>query len=220
MRKGLLTGKPFSENTVTDYRWYMTGFFERETTVSYESLKRQLARVPVHQFSKREHLFKAVICFTKYLLQENVLEVESYERMKMLKPKRKGEPKRPTVNQDALTKILSADLPEEDRLIVLLIATTGLRASECCALQWEDIDLGAGFLRVTKGKGDKPRVVGVTSELQKVLGELKKTGKYLLRDKNGRTMKRHGLYARLRAYWQKLRHGVNAPCFKTCICDD
>jgi integrase len=44
------------------------------------------------------------------------------------------------------------------RMLVLLLATTGLRISETAGVLKRDIDLGALELRVT-GKGDKPRVV-------------------------------------------------------------
>jgi len=43
--------------------------------------------------------------------------------------------------------------------IVALLWSTGLRASELCDLEWRDIDLAEGALRVRKGKGGKQRQI-------------------------------------------------------------
>lgn len=50
-------------------------------------------------------------------------------------------------------------LTMRDRAIVETLYSTGLRAFELVALDWKDIDIRAGFLRVEKGKGDKTRIV-------------------------------------------------------------
>jgi site-specific recombinase XerD len=43
--------------------------------------------------------------------------------------------------------------------IAALLWSTGLRASELCALEWRDIDFAEGALRVRKGKGGKQRQI-------------------------------------------------------------
>lgn len=52
-----------------------------------------------------------------------------------------------------------------DKAIVLLMADSGLRCSEVCALDWEDVEFSNGMLRVRRGKGGKARtaVIGVTA---------------------------------------------------------
>lgn len=49
-------------------------------------------------------------------------------------------------------------IADRNRLIVLLLLDTGLRASELCAITLDDIDLAANKIRVI-GKGGKPRFV-------------------------------------------------------------
>ena len=48
-----------------------------------------------------------------------------------------------------------------DRAMLELIYSSGLRASEVVALDWDDIDFRVGALRVEHGKGGKQRVVPV-----------------------------------------------------------
>jgi integrase/recombinase XerC len=58
-----------------------------------------------------------------------------------------------------------------DRLLLLLGAHAGLRASEICALVWEDIDLAAATIVVRAGKGSKLRRVLASSSLLAALQE-------------------------------------------------
>ena len=56
-----------------------------------------------------------------------------------------------------------------DRAIVLLLLDTGIRASELCALQWEDFDAATGHIAVRRGKGGKPRTVRVEKATTRAL---------------------------------------------------
>lgn len=53
---------------------------------------------------------------------------------------------------------------ERDRLVLLLFYSTGVRLAELVGLDWEDVDLAAGQLKVT-GKRDKQRIVPFGPEL-------------------------------------------------------
>lgn len=48
--------------------------------VSIDSLKEELARIPASQVAKRQHSFKAVVCFAKVLITEGVLCEEFLKR--------------------------------------------------------------------------------------------------------------------------------------------
>ncbi|HVA91438.1 MAG TPA: site-specific integrase [Chloroflexota bacterium] len=56
-----------------------------------------------------------------------------------------------------------------DRVLVLLCAHGGLRIAEALALQWVDVDLPRGRLRVTSGKGRKARTVSLSATLAEAL---------------------------------------------------
>ncbi|MEP7133451.1 MAG: tyrosine-type recombinase/integrase [Chloroflexota bacterium] len=52
-----------------------------------------------------------------------------------------------------------------DKAIILFMADSGLRRGEVCALNWQDVDIQSGLVRVRLGKGRKDRsaVIGATT---------------------------------------------------------
>ena len=76
------------------------------------------------------------------------------------------------LDDDEFERLL-AELPDYARRIVLAAAETGMRAGEIRRLKWEDVDLGAGELRVVIAKNKEPRVVPFTERLRAMLEEMK-----------------------------------------------
>jgi integrase len=64
-----------------------------------------------------------------------------------------------------LKKVLSACMTKRDKALVMLLVDSGLRRAEACSLNWGDIDIKSGLVRVQQGKGRKSRsvVVGVST---------------------------------------------------------
>jgi len=60
----------------------------------------------------------------------------------------------------------SSTLGLRNYTISALLWSTGLRASELCALDWRDIDFAEGALRVRKGKGGKQRQIFLNDAIQ------------------------------------------------------
>jgi len=58
-----------------------------------------------------------------------------------------------------IKKLLKTNLSPKELLIIRLLISTGLRLSECCDLEWRDINFSTGVIDVRHGKGDKFRVV-------------------------------------------------------------
>jgi integrase/recombinase XerD len=56
-------------------------------------------------------------------------------------------------------KTISACTNERDKAIILLLVDTGLRRAEICALDWGDVNISSGIIRVARGKGGKARSV-------------------------------------------------------------
>jgi integrase/recombinase XerD len=56
-----------------------------------------------------------------------------------------------------------------DRLIFLVMLRCGLRVSEVCALSWDAIDLPAGTVRITRGKGQVDRIVYLSPDVTQAL---------------------------------------------------
>lgn len=69
-------------------------------------------------------------------------------------------------------------LPEQEKLLFLLLYGGGLRVSEACSLQWKDVDLSQRLLRI-KGKGNKTRIVALPESVMSLLKKFKKTSRSL-----------------------------------------
>ncbi len=52
-----------------------------------------------------------------------------------------------------------------NRIIIEILYDTGVRGSELCRINCDDLDLAGGFLHIKSGKGNKDRVVPVSSRV-------------------------------------------------------
>ena len=77
---------------------------------------------------------------------------------------RKTKRRLPVLNAETLQQVLK-HCNTRDKAILLFMADSGLRRAEVCALNWDDVDLQSGMVRVIQGKGRKDRtaVVGATT---------------------------------------------------------
>jgi integrase/recombinase XerD len=100
--------------------------------------------------------------FFKYLLIEEVIDVDPTELIEGPKMTRKL-PDVLTVEEiDAIIESFDLSKPEghRNRAIVETLYSCGLRVSELVSLRLTDVDVEQGFVRVT-GKGDKERIVPI-----------------------------------------------------------
>ena len=170
MASGEIGGKPFSPVTIGLYKSYMRKHLDAYGCFSSQNLREAIFSIPIAQFGKREKLYRVGVCFLKYLFeQDDTLAEEEKEKIlqkiRKFRPKSNTPPKRMTVAEDSLQKLLQACSNIKETLLVTLLSATGLRASEACALRFQDINLKDGFLTVQKGKGGKRRRVGLTAPL-------------------------------------------------------
>jgi excisionase family DNA binding protein len=203
LRSGLLTGRAFSPRTVDDYESYIRPFLEARHTLTVEGFKDELAAIPAEQFAKREHFFKASVCFARFLEQEQIAPAGMLAELKGYRPKRHQAPKRTTVNEAGLQKLFQACRTLRDRALLTLLVSTGLRASECCALRLADLDPSAGVVTVRIAKGGKTRRVGLPAQaLETLLAYLEKSeinapSAPIFRNRKGDAMDRQGLFQRV-----------------------
>ena len=99
--------------------------------------------------------FRAIRAFYQWAVDNELIQRSPVERMKAPKvPK----PIRYAVPLDALGTLLAACECDRDRLIVSLLADTGIRRSELASIRLTDVDVPSGTIRVW-GKGAKERKV-------------------------------------------------------------
>jgi site-specific recombinase XerD len=102
----------------------------------------------------------------------------------------------PVLTAEQLKQIVNA-CNVRDKVIVLFMADSGLRRAEVCALNWKDIDIQSGLVKVKQGKGRKDRsaVIGATTRraLLAYRRTLKTDSPVLFQSRNGERFTGSGL---------------------------
>lgn len=207
MEYGLLGGRPYSNNCICSYTYYVQYFLKTYKAVSADNLKLVLFSIPVIHFAKRIKIYEALNCFARFLILEGQLKKGYIETVKQFKPKRHLPPKKITVDRKGIEALITVSENVKDRLIIILLSQTGLRASEACGLKMSDINLEQRFLKVRYAKWGKTRRVGLTEKLVDAISNYLQIHQqaqddFLLLDRNFRPMVRNGLLQRV----QRLGH--------------
>lgn len=88
----------------------------------------------------------------------------------------KTEKKRlPCLSADELNQVLSACKNPRDKALILFMADSGLRRAEAIDLNWEDIDIMSGLVRVKRGKGRKARSAVIGANTRRALLAYRRT---------------------------------------------
>jgi len=103
---------------------------------------------------------RAIRTLLRFLHKEKYIPKEVTFQMPAIAQKRL-----PVLSGEDVKRLVTACQTARDKALILLMVDTGLRRAEVCALNWEDIDISSGLVRVVRGKGGKARsvVVGVTT---------------------------------------------------------
>ncbi len=204
MQVGTLTGKSFSSHTVENYLRYVDYFIKRYGEISFRYLEAEFLNTPVEMFGRKDKFYRAILCFAKFLVREHSLEASFLEEARQIKPKRHYPPRRLSLNEQELERLYGVCTRLDQELTIRLLATTGVRASEFCALKISDLDLEHRCLTVQRGKGGKRRKVGLNNTvidlLQRYLESRRpyKHEDFLFLNRFGQKMERDGLLNRLR----------------------
>jgi integrase/recombinase XerD len=80
----------------------------------------------------------------------------------------------PVLTEDQLQTLLK-HCNVRDRAILLFLVDSGLRRAEVCALDWSDVDMQSGLVRVRHGKGRKDRSAVVGAKTRRALLAYRRT---------------------------------------------
>ena len=111
--------------------------------------------------------FRAIRAFYRWAIEEEYIEKSPVDRMKAPKV---PQPLRPAVSLDSLPRLLSAAESASDKLIISLLADTGVRRAELAAIRERDIDLEARTIKI-HGKGAKERLVAYGPQTASLLAD-------------------------------------------------
>jgi len=179
MRAGEISNTVFSELTIVDYVRRAEILLDTYGVLNFDTFKTAMRAIDPAMKAKKAKLYKAVVCFAKFLHAENV-EIDKRlvivngncpPELAPFRPKPNKSPKQVVVSYDELQKLKSACHNEFERLIVVFLSTTGLRASEACRVTVGDLDLTGRIINNVKGKGGKIRRVALQPTCVKVIQE-------------------------------------------------
>jgi site-specific recombinase XerD len=111
-------------------------------------------------------------------------------------------------------KLLSACTEKRDKALILLMVDTGARRGEVCALNWQDVDIASGLVRIVEGKGGKTRSVVVGTLTRRALLAYRRelhsdTSKPLFQTSNGRRLLAMGVRSLLERVGKRAGVKVN-----------
>ncbi|MHA2271843.1 MAG: site-specific tyrosine recombinase/integron integrase [Candidatus Hodarchaeales archaeon] len=167
--------------------------------------------------------------FFKFLRQQNYILQDPTEIIESPKISR-SLPK--TLAVEDVSRLLDAARSGRDRLMIILLYSTGVRVSELCSLNIGDIDLEQDLVHVVRGKGGKDRKVPLAPHVRGMLTDFintldsKDSGAPLFRNRsNGRLTVRS-----VQRITQKAKKTANIPkkvtphalrhAFATHLCDN
>lgn len=211
--QGLINGKPYSSETRKINSLYLTYFLDKYEEASFINLKAELLEIPVEKFGKREKIYKVLKNFIGWLMSEGMVEPEEYDQVCKIKVKRMKPPKRHVLREDELDKLEEACENSYERVIVVLLSHTGMRASEFCKLNMASLNLERREIKFL-GKGNKERWVGLTTKASDALLDylreypVSDEMEPIFKDRFGKPLTRNGLRSRLIRIGEKV--GIDA----------
>lgn len=219
LQHGVFNGRPYSDHSVGLYRYQMSWFFQHFDEVSVANFKQCLLIIPIERFGKRRKLFEAVCCFTRFLIQEGVFPEVIIEQLKPFKPKRHLPPKKISLTEAEIEKLLQACESPLDTFIIRFLSQTGLRASEAANLQLSDLDLEKGFVTITRAKWGKSRRVGLTNAAIEAIQTFLPLRQFtynpsVMTKINGKPMDRGGILTRIERISKKAGLKANAHALR------
>ena len=159
-----LEGEKKSENTISEYVYFVSQMLEfvgkRCEEISSGDLRKYKIYISTKKKYSKNSIYLAIKAITSYFKykgrEELVKDIKAPKRPKQM-PK--------YLTEDEVRRLLNAAKDNHrDYAIISLLAYSGLRVSELCALHVEDVDLSERVVYVHSGKGDKDRIVVISEK--------------------------------------------------------
>ena len=147
-----------SPNTIRQYTWHaqrMLDYLGKDPgDVSREDLSRYRHYLANKCDYTKTSLYMVTMAIKAFF---NYLELDTADTLP--RPQRRKSLPKYLTEAEAHRLLMAAEHDPRDHAILTIMAYTGLRVSEVCHLNGEDINLGERTLSVVSGKGDKDRMV-------------------------------------------------------------
>jgi integrase/recombinase XerD len=80
-----------------------------------------------------------------------------------------------SLDADSLHRVINACKRSRDKAIIVFMADSGTRRQETINLNWGDVDMKSGLVRIARGKGGKARSVVIGATTRRVLLRYRRT---------------------------------------------
>ena len=183
--------------TARHVRAFLATFAERGCSVSY-----------IHSYAR------SVKTFLRFLHAEECIPKPISFQMPRI-----GEKRLPILSIEEVQKVIGVCENVRDKAIIMLMVDTGLRRSEVCGLNWEDLDFSTGMCLVRNGKGKKDRSVVIGLKTRRVLLKYKYGiscghGDPLFQKRNGERLSPLGLRSLLVRLTEKTGVKISPHAFR------
>jgi len=121
----------------------------------------------VHGHARAIRTFTGFLHKEKYITEIPSFEMPTIDKRRLL-----------VLSAEELQRVIKTCRNPRDKAIILLIADSGIRRSEACALNWGDIDIGSGLVRISIGKGGKYRSVVIGATTRRAILSYRRTVKH------------------------------------------
>ena len=181
-----------AKNSLEAYRRDICQFFEFIISVKVTELA-QIKRTHINSFFKelREKkltatsLSRKIASIKGFFTWINTIQLLDYNPTLGLEQPKLSQRLPKVLTTEEVDTILKSKLPKRDKAIVEVIYAAGLRVSELCSLNPNNIDLNAQYIRCV-GKGSKERIIPIGKKAVKAVQAYLKDRDYILK-KNNRT---------------------------------
>ena len=194
--------KNYSKYTIVYYQKDIEDFFEfmkEEAITSISDITHIEARLYLTLLHRKKYARKSVArktsslrSFFKYLIREEQITVNPFAIVSLPKQEKRLPQFLYSEELEKLFAVSDLDtaLGQRNQLLLELLYATGIRISECCQLQLQDVDFSLGTLLVT-GKGNKQRYVPFGSYAHEALEHYMENGRLELLSKGKQTGSKH-----------------------------
>ncbi len=152
-----------SRNTVKMYSYIASKFLE---FINFDSNSINLENIEkFKEFLVIEKGYSKTSVYLYIRALESFLSFLGFAELAKLKPPKR--PQRvPVYLSEADVKLMIENADNlRDRLIIEMLAYTGIRVSELCNIRYNDVDLARTTIKIRSGKGDKDRIVLFRGEI-------------------------------------------------------
>ncbi|MDH5657576.1 MAG: site-specific integrase, partial [Spirochaetia bacterium] len=170
-----LYARNYSRKTIKAYCRHIENFFEfcrlqPEEVTENDALTYFYEKQQYLSNSSVRQIYQTLIYFFSHVYPKIFV-------VKLSLPKK--EKKLPNIlSEKEILAIINTPPNPKHKLLLKLAYSSGLRVSELVSLQWGDIDLDRGLLRIRQGKGKKDRIGILSKQMEKWIKDYKSSDLY------------------------------------------